>query len=206
MTETHASRPEESTDADRDVPTDVAGPGGAHYDVVLLLEERLSASDARQVRSLHVGVEEPVRYHVVLPVKDAAARVEAAIGTLTSTDPLAPPTVPPGEIDSEAVQRSARARAAASLESTRQALEAAGGTLASARASDADPIDALGAVIEEVGAREAIIVTRPHLVADFFHVDWASQARRHLGLPILHLVEQETFDAQAGGPEGPTGL
>ncbi len=206
MTETHAPRPEEPADVDHDVPTAAAGPGGAHYDVVLLVEEQLSAADARQVRSLHVGVEEPVRYHVVLPVEDAAARVEAALGSLTSTDPLAPPTVPMGEVDSEAVAEGARARAAASLRSTREALEAAGGTLASARSSDADPVDALGAVIEEVGAREAIIVTRPHLVADFFHVDWASQARRHLGLPILHLVEHETFDAQAGGPEGPTGV
>ena len=139
MTETHAPRPDT----------------GAHYDVVLLVEEHLSASDARQVRSLHVGVEEPVRYHVVLPVEDAAARVEAAIGSLTSTDPLAPPSVPMGEVDSAAVEEGARARAAASLESTREALEGAGGTLASARSSDADPVEALGAVIEEVGAREA---------------------------------------------------
>ena len=180
-------------------------PAG-HYDVVLLVEESLDAADARQVRSLHVGVEELVRYHVVLPVEDAAARVEAAIGTLSSADTLAPPAAPRAEVDTAAIEEGSREHAEASLAATRAAIEGAGGTLGSARSSDDDPVEALGAVIEEVGAREAIIVTRPHLVAELFHVDWASQARRHLGLPVLHLVGRETFDAQAGGPEGPTGL
>ena len=44
------------------------------YDVVLLVEQALSAADAAQVRSLHEGLDEPVDYHVLLPVEDAAAR------------------------------------------------------------------------------------------------------------------------------------
>ena len=36
------------------------------YDVVLLVEQPLSAEDAAQVRSLHQDVEDPVRYHVLL--------------------------------------------------------------------------------------------------------------------------------------------
>lgn len=47
---------------------------------------------------------------------------------------------------------------------------------------------------------------RPHVVAEFFHVDWASRARRHLGVPILHLLEHETFDEQGQSGEGVTGL
>ena len=45
------------------------------YDVVLLVEQALSADDARQVTDLHNDLDEPVTYHVLLPVEDAAARV-----------------------------------------------------------------------------------------------------------------------------------
>ena len=57
-----------------------------------------------------------------------------------------------------------------------------------------------------VDAREVIILTRPHVVAEFFHVDWTSRARRKIGVPVLHLLEHENFDEQAGGGEGVTGL
>ena len=68
-------------------------------------------------------------------------------------------------------------------------------------------VDALTDKVTEVGAREAIILTRPHVVAEFFHVDWTSRARRKLGVPVLHLLEHENFDEQAGGTgEGITGL
>ena len=57
----------------------------ATYDVVLLVEQPLSVEDAAQVRSLHQDVEEPVRYHVLLPVDDAAARVESAMGSIAAS-------------------------------------------------------------------------------------------------------------------------
>ena len=68
------------------------------------------------------------------------------------------------------------------------------------------PIEALKAKVAQVDGREAIILTRPHVVAEFFHVDWSSQARRKIGVPVLHLLEHETFDEQAGEGEGITGL
>ena len=46
---------------------------------------------------------------------------------------------------------------------------------------------------------EAIVLTRPHVVAEFFHLDWTSQARRKLGVPVLHLLEHQNFDEQAEG-------
>ena len=49
--------------------------------------------DARQVRSLHEAIEDPVTYHVLLPLDDAAARVEASLGSLSGSELLA---VPPG--------------------------------------------------------------------------------------------------------------
>ena len=42
------------------------------------------------------------------------------------------------------------------------------------------------------------------MVAEFFHVDWTSRARRKIGVPVLHLLEHENFDEQAGGGEGIT--
>ena len=42
--------------------------------MVLLVEQALSAADARQVLSLHDELDEPVTYHVLLPLEDAAAR------------------------------------------------------------------------------------------------------------------------------------
>ena len=53
------------------------------YPVVLLVEQALSAADAAQVRSLHEELVEEgqqVSYHVLLPIHDAAARIEAAQG------------------------------------------------------------------------------------------------------------------------------
>ena len=58
------------------------------------------------------------------------------------------------------------------------------------------PVDALIQAVTELGGGEAIILTRPHVVAEFFHVDWASRARRKLGVPVLHLLERDTFAEQ----------
>ena len=79
--------------------------------------------------------------------------------------------------------------------------------LAHGRDSGLPDVDALAAEVAAVDGREAIILTRPHVVAEFFHLDWTSQARRKLGVPVLHLLEHETIAEQAaGGGEGNTGL
>ena len=80
------------------------------------------------------------------------------------------------------------------------------GATASGELVTGDPIDALAAKVAEVDGREAIILTEEHFVAELLRLDWTSQARRrHLDVPVLHLMEQETFDEQAGGGEGVTG-
>ena len=63
------------------------------YDVVLLVEQPLSAEDAAQVRSLHQDTEDPVRYHVLLPVEDAASTVESAMGSIAASEVLASPAL-----------------------------------------------------------------------------------------------------------------
>ena len=174
------------------------------YTVVLLVEQALSTADAAQVRSLHESLDEDVRYHVLLPVEDAAARVEAAMGSI-GDDTLGAPRIPLDAEALETVREESERQSSKDLTATLNALRGAGAT-ADGEVVETDPIAALAAAVTAVDGREAIILTRPHVVAEFFHVDWTSRARRKIGVPLLHLLEHENFDEQAGAGEGVTGL
>ncbi|MCW2851843.1 MAG: hypothetical protein JWM84_1507 [Nocardioides sp.] len=179
----------------------------ADYDVVLLIEQELTPGDAAQVRSLHEGLDDPVTYHVLLPLEDAAARIEASMGSLSAGEMLASPAMAMSDVDLEAVRKDCEERSERELRHTLKALTAAGAVIGSGTVVTEPPIDALAAKVSEVDGREAIILTRPHVVAEFFHLDWTSQARRKIGVPVLHLLEHENFDEQAGGGgEGVTGV
>jgi len=169
------------------------------YVVVLLVEQHLSDLDATQVRSLHESIDEPVAYHVLLPLDDAAARVEASLGSLSGGELLASPAMPMADIDLEAIEDHARERSREELNATVAALIEAGATVASSTLVSGPPADELAAKVAAVEGREAIVLTRPHVVAEFFHLDWTSRARRKLGVPVLHLLEHQTFDEQAEG-------
>ena len=175
------------------------------YDVVLLVEQALSAQDARQVLSLHDELDEPVTYHVLLPLEDAAARIEASMGTLAGGELMGNPTLGMHEVDVEAVRKDSEERSHEELDATLKAIRDAGGTAHGKIVGD-DPIDALAAEVSAIDGREAIILTRSHVVSEFFHLDWTSRARRKIGVPVLHLLEHENFDEQAGGGEGVTGV
>ena len=178
---------------------------GETYDVVLLVEQPLSLQDARQVRSLHSDVADPLRYHVLLPVEDAAARVESALGSIAASEVLATPAMVMDSENLEAMQRELLDQARADVGDCVDRLGTDGCNV-SGEVVTADPIEALAAKVQEVHAAEVIVLTRPHVVAEFFHLDWSSRARRKLGVPVLHLLEHENFDEQAGGGEGVTGV
>ncbi len=189
-----------------DIPDDSIHDGQGTYDVVLLVEQALTAADAKQVRSLHTEIEDPVVYHVLLPLEDAAARIEASLGTLGAGDLMAAPALAMNDVDIEALRRECEEHSSSDLQQTLIALRDAGGT-AHGKVTSEPPVDALAALVTSVDAREAIILTRSHVVAEFFHVDWTSRARRKLGVPVLHLIEHENFDEQASGSgEGVTGV
>ncbi len=179
--------------------------GVGTYDVVVLVEHALTRTDATQLRSLHEDIEDPVVYHVLMPLEDAAARIESAMGSLAAGEVMSSPAMAMSEVDLDAVRRDCQERSSHDLETTLQVLRGAGAT-AEGKVVSAPPIDALGAAVAEVDGREAIILTRPHVVAEFFHLDWTSRARRKIGVPVLHLLEHETFDEQAGGGEGISGV
>jgi len=167
------------------------------YDVVLLIEQGLSELDARQVASLHDGLDDPVAYHVLLPVDDASSHVHAALGSIARYE-MIPPTHALSDdalarLDAELVEE-AKAGLARSLTLLR-----ATGRRATGELTHGNPVRGLVRAAADRDAREAIVLTGPHAVRDFLHVDWTSKARRSLGIPCLHLIEHETFEQQAGG-------
>ena len=191
---------------DTDTSHDTIHDGQGTYDVVLLVEQALSPVDAAQVRSLHAEIEDQVVYHVLIPLEDAAARIEASLGTLGAGDLMAAPALAMNDVDIEALRRECEEHSSSDLHQTLLAMHDAGGT-AQGKVTSEPPVDALAALVAAVDAREAIILTRSHVVAEFFHVDWTSRARRKLGVPVLHLIEHENFDEQASGSgEGVSGL
>ncbi|TDO47821.1 hypothetical protein EV643_108135 [Kribbella sp. VKM Ac-2527] len=159
------------------------------YDVVLLVEQELSEPDAKRVVALHQDMPEPVKYHVLVPCHNAEAGVEASISALGTADLYGAGLIDQRQelaeaqraIDSEAKDCTSR-----SVQRLRDLDQQAEGGITHDR-----PIDALTATVNKVSGREVIILTRPHIVAEFFHLDWTNSARRHLGVPVLHLLEQE---------------
>lgn len=175
------------------------------YNVLILAEQALSPGDAAEVVSLHEEIEEPRHYHVLIPCENAQLRVETALGALGASEVLAAPPVVVDPIDAEKAQESIDSQAENAVTVSIAALQALGNE-ATGEFSRDDPIDWLERVAQSRGADEVIVMTRPHVVAEFFHVDWTSKARRRLRVPVLHLIEHEPLDAEAGSGQGITGM
>ena len=181
-------------------------PEEAHvYTVVILAEQALSSADASRVVSLHEALAEERRYVVLIPCEDAAARVETALGSLAASEVLAAPPVVTPAVDTAAAQQEIDAEAETAVTVSVAALRGLGYD-ASGDFTSEDPVDAVARLCAERSADEVIVMTRPHVVAEFLHLDWASRARRRLGVPVLHLIEHEPFDAEAGAGQGVTGM
>ena len=58
---------------------------------------------------------------------------------------------------------------------------------------DGGAVNGLVAKVREPGAGQAVVITRPHAVADTFHTDWANKAQDQLGVPVLHLYAGSGF-------------
>jgi len=177
----------------------------SEYDVILLVEQAFTATDATNVRSLHEDIEDPVRYHVMLPVEDASARVEGAMGSLATGEVLATPAVVMDDEDLAGLRKELLDTCRAGVDATVKAIEDAGGRAVGEPVTN-DPIRALVAKVGQIDAREVIILTRPHVVSEFFHVDWTHRARRKLGVPVLHLLEHATIEEQGSDDEAATGF
>jgi hypothetical protein len=85
-----------------------------------------------------------------------------------------------------------RAAAAETLSASLEALEGLGGGV-TGEVVDGDAVNGLVAKVKELGAAQAVVITRPHAVADTLHTDWANKAQDRLGLPVLHLYAGSGF-------------
>ncbi|MGI8576679.1 MAG: hypothetical protein ACR2KG_01915 [Nocardioidaceae bacterium] len=176
------------------------------YNVIVLAEQAMSTSDAAEVASLHESIEDRRHYHVLIPCENAAVRVETALGTLAASEVLAtPPPVLTGDVDVEKAQNQIDEHAETDVSISIAAMRKIGCEATGEFSAD-DPIEALDRVVGEQQAAEVIVMTRQHVISELLHVDWASKARRRLGVPILHLIEHESLDAEAGAGEGVTGM
>ncbi|MGW6014876.1 indole-3-glycerol phosphate synthase [Streptomyces sp. NPDC055210] len=147
---------------------------------VLMIEKALTSADVEFVTTLHG--EEGVDFHVLLqPRGDQADRLLRAIDDVAL-----------GELD-EAARENETPEGAEAVGQGQRALEVslvalrATGSAAQGRLIEAHPLDALKALVDEVGADEVIVLTDPHYVEEFFHRDWASRARHKVGVPVLKL-------------------
>lgn len=175
------------------------------YSVIILAEQALSPTDASEVVTLHDGIEDERRYFILIPAENAQLRVEAALGSLGASDTWASPGVDLDGTETREVQQSLDAQAQMAVTKSVEAVRALGHLAAGEFRAD-DPVDSLADLVATENADEVIVMTRPHVVQEFFHLDWTSKARRRLGVPVLHLVEHEDPAAEASTGQGITGM
>jgi hypothetical protein len=166
------------------------------YDVVVLVEDELSVPDAERLVQLYADAPDRVRFHVIIPCENAKAQVEATLSGLAGTELFGMASQRYAIRSDEELrkagddaQRAVDAQATAALERSTGRLRSfdceAEGTITHLR-----PVDELVDYIPRVHGQEVVVLTRPHIIAELLHVDWSAQARRHLGVPVLHLLEQ----------------
>lgn len=162
------------------------------YDVALLIERQLTDLDADQLLSLHEGLDETVCYHLLLPVDTSSALLASSMSALGGGQ-----IVSIGDADVIAdVQEEMTTSGQAELDAS-AALLSERGQQVTATLTEDDPVQALCSLVESTSAAEAIILTEPHVVREFLHLDWTSRAKRALDVPTLHLLEHVPFSAQA---------
>lgn len=163
------------------------------YDVVVLVEQPVTNWDARQIIALHSDFPEPAQYFVLIPVEDAASRVEATIGSLAASEVMGTAALYLDEADLERVHEEIREASKKSLETSLRAFRDLGVTV-KGEVTASDPLDRLAELVKERNSDEVIILTRPHVIAELFHVDWTARARRRIDVPCLHLLAQSEPD------------
>jgi hypothetical protein len=162
------------------------------YDVALLIERQLTDLDADQVVALHEGLDDAVRYHLLLPVDTSASMLASSMSALGGGQIV---TIADADVIAD-VQHELSTAGQAELDASAALLTARGQQVTTALTED-DPIDALAELVASTSSSEAIILTESHVVREFLHLDWTSRAKRKLDVPTLHLLEHVPFSAQA---------
>ncbi len=154
--------------------------------IVILTEEPLGADDRVNIETLIAGGDAPVlilvpantERHLLVDFLENLSLLEIAKAFRELTAHSDP-----------AVER---AEAADTLAASLAALAGLGGGV-SGEVVEGKAVDGLVAKVKELSAGQAVVITRPHAVADTFHTDWATKAQDKLGLPVLHLYAGSGF-------------
>ncbi len=154
--------------------------------IVILTEEPLGADDRVNIETLIAGGDAPLlilvpantERHLVVDFLENLSLLEIAKAFRELTAHSNP-----------AVER---AEAADTLAASLAALAGLGGGV-SGEVVEGKAVDGLVAKVKELSAGQAVVITRPHAVADTFHTDWATKAQDKLGLPVLHLYAGSGF-------------
>ena len=162
------------------------------YDVALLIERQLTDLDADQVVALHEGLDDTVRYHLLLPVDSSASILASSMSALGGGQIV---TIADADVIAD-VQKELSSAGQAELDASARLLAARGQQVTTVLTED-DPIDALAELVATTSSSEASILNEPHAVREFLHLDWTSRAKRKLDVPTLHLLEHVPFSAQA---------
>ena len=155
--------------------------------IVVLTETALNAGDAARIAALHEG--EHLRYRVLVPTDTERNMLADVLDHLSLLELRQALEALRGRGHRHADRpKDAGTQLATSVEALLSL-----GVEATGEVATEDPIPALASAVERFGAREVVVVTRPHAVEDTFHRDWASRARDTLGVPVLHVYAGTTF-------------
>jgi hypothetical protein len=146
--------------------------------IAVLSEQALAPSDAQRLVALH----DPERpsFRVLVPTGSHRHVLVAVLDHLSLLEPREAVEAMEGHPEPTAQQ--AADDVAASVAALRDlGVEASGQVV-----HGDDPVGAIEAEVRR-GVDEVIVVTTPHAVEDTLHTDWASEARKRLGVPVLHV-------------------
>ncbi|SDL87463.1 hypothetical protein [Arthrobacter sp. ok362] len=154
--------------------------------IVILTEEPLGADDRVNIETLIAGGDAPLlilvpantERHLVVDFLENLSLLEIAKAFR--------------ELTAHSDPAEERAEAADTLAASLAALAGLGGGV-SGEVVEGKAVDGLVAKVKELSAGQAVVITRPHAVADTFHTDWATKAQDKLGLPVLHLYAGSGF-------------
>jgi hypothetical protein len=155
--------------------------------IVILTEEPLGADDRVNIESLLAGSDAPLvvlvpantERHLLVDFLENLSMLEIAKAFRELTGKSPDPA-------------SERAEAAETLAVSLAALAGLGAGV-TGEVVEGAAVEGLVAKVKALGAGQAVVVTRPHALADTFHTDWANRAQDRLGLPVLHLYAGSGF-------------
>jgi hypothetical protein len=149
------------------------------FTTVLMIEKPLVPADVELVTHLHG--DESTSFVVLMQPQGDQDRLLRALDDVAL-----------GELE-EAVHEGQEPEGKAALQPAERALQRSlealrdTGSEAVGQVVEKHPLDLLQSVVEDTRADEVIVLTRPHLVEEFFHRDWTSRARHKVGVPVLKL-------------------